>query len=186
MAFAVPIRLSVRLVAGLAATGIALGVALPSAADEPKKRTAAMKAEKAVSRQAHAAYERGDFLSAFRSWRGLARQGNGLAAYRLGRLYRSGKGVAANNRRALRWFHVAARSRIAAAHYQIGLMHLTGDHATRDIAEAWARLQVAARMGHAGALTVIGYVRARMTSLEMWRARLRAKELWPKPAQAAR
>lgn len=152
----------------------------------PRDREATAAAIQAISSAANQAYDRGNFLSAYRSWRGLARQGNGLAAFRIGHLYRSGKGVSANPRRALQWFRQAAQSRIAAAHYQIGIMHLAGEHVGRDIAEAWARFHVAARLGDQRARAALGYISTRMDTLEMWRARHRAKDLWPKPVEAAR
>ncbi len=137
-------------------------------------------------KSANKAYERGDYSSALSSWRGLAKDGHPLAAYRLGRLYRSGKGVAPNPKRALHWFWQAARQRMAAAFYQIGLMHLAGEHVVKDIAAAWAHFRVAGRLGDNRGVAMIGHLGTRMDALELWRGRQMSQDLWPPRDEAKR
>ena len=128
---------------------------------------------------ANEAYERGDYSSALSGWQGLASRGHPLAAYRLGHLYRNGKGVTRNHKRALHWFWRAARQRVAAAFYQIGLMHLAGEYVMKDIAAAWAHFKVAARLGDGRGVAMTGYLGTRMDALELWRGRQMSRELWP-------
>jgi TPR repeat protein len=129
---------------------------------------------------ANEAYERGDYSAALSGWQGLAKDGHPLAAYRLGHLYRSGKGVEKNHKRALHWFGRAASQRLAAAFYQIGLMHLAGEHVMKDIAAAWAHFKVAARLGDGRGVAMTGYLGTRMDALELWRGRQMSRELWPR------
>ena len=129
---------------------------------------------------ANEAYERGDYSSALSSWQGLANQGHPLAAYRLGHLYRSGKGVMKNHKRAMHWFGRAARQRVAAAFYQMGMMHLAGEYVMKDIAAAWAHFKVAARLGDGRGVAMTGYLGTRMNTLELWRGRQMSRELWPR------
>ncbi len=55
-----------------------------------------------------AAYKRGDYVTALREWRPLAKQGNANAQYNLGLMYRKGLGVAQNYVRTYAWFDLAA------------------------------------------------------------------------------
>jgi len=57
-----------------------------------------------------AAYDRGDYATAFRLWRALAEQGNAQAQYNLGVMYYKGRGVPRDYLYvfAYRWFNLAA------------------------------------------------------------------------------
>jgi TPR repeat protein len=55
-----------------------------------------------------AAYDRQDYLTAFRAWLPLAQQGYAMARYNLGLLYALGRGVARDDALAGRWFGQAA------------------------------------------------------------------------------
>ena len=148
-------------------------------APPPGPQTSALKS-------ANEAYDRGDYSTALSAWQGLAKDGHPLAAFRLGRLYRNGKGVATNPKRALQWFWQAARQKVAAAYYQIGMMHLAGEYVVNDIAAAWAHFRVAGRMGDNRGVAMIGYLGARMDALELWRGRQMSRQMWPLANQAKR
>jgi TPR repeat protein len=56
-----------------------------------------------------AAYNRGDYVPAFRLFRPLAEQGNARAQTALGAMFRRGQGVPKNPLRARMWFSLAAK-----------------------------------------------------------------------------
>lgn len=56
-----------------------------------------------------AAYNRGDYVPAFRLFRPLAEQGNAKAQTALGVMFRKGEGVPKNPVRARMWFSLAAK-----------------------------------------------------------------------------
>ena len=50
------------------------------------------------------AAQSGDFATALREWKPLAKQGNASAQYFLGLMYEDGKGVPKNNKTAVKWY----------------------------------------------------------------------------------
>ncbi len=60
-----------------------------------------------------AAYKTGDYPAALRPFRLAAGQGNALAQFSLGALYRLGRGVPRDYAEALRWFHKEGMGRRA-------------------------------------------------------------------------
>lgn len=57
---------------------------------------------------AEAAYERGDYATAFRLWLPLAQQGSPRAQLNLGRMYELGEGVPRDQQAAMDWYRKAA------------------------------------------------------------------------------
>ena len=55
-----------------------------------------------------AAFERGDYATALREFRPLAKQGDPEAQVQLGGMYQDGRGVPRDYVEAARWFHKAA------------------------------------------------------------------------------
>jgi len=55
-----------------------------------------------------AAYNRGDYATALREWRPLAKQGNATAQNNLGAMYSSGQGVPQDYAKAHMWYNLAA------------------------------------------------------------------------------
>ncbi len=55
-----------------------------------------------------AAYKRGDYVTAIREWRPLAKQGNANAQYNLGVMYNEGLGVPQDYAEGVRWYRKAA------------------------------------------------------------------------------
>ncbi len=55
-----------------------------------------------------AAYNRGDYATAFREWRPLAEQGNADAQFFLGFMYDAGRGVPQDYAQAHMWYNLAA------------------------------------------------------------------------------
>ncbi len=117
----------------------------------------------AVSAQAQdfdkglAAYYTGDFSTALKEWRPLAEQGDALAQYNLGLMYRNGNGVIQDYAEAVKWFRLAAEQGFAKAQYNLGLMYQNGNGVVQDYAEAVRWYRLAAEQGHAKAQYNLGH-----------------------------
>jgi uncharacterized protein len=102
------------------------------------------------------AYNRGDFATALREWRPLAEQGDALAQYNLGVLYRKGRGVPQDDVQARQWFEKAAAQGQAKAQYNLGTLFLNGGGVPKDYQQALRWFRMAADQGEAVAQTKIG------------------------------
>ena len=67
------------------------------------------------------AQERGDYVSAEKSWRKAAEQGDAAAQHNLGVMYDSGQGVTQDYAEALKWYRKAADQGDADAQQNLGL-----------------------------------------------------------------
>lgn len=106
-----------------------------------------------------------------------ARSGDPYAQYFMGQKYHYGNGVKENRQTAFDWFKRAARGRVAAAHYVIGLIRLTGEIGAPDIVEAYARFRIAAKGGDVRAAAMIFYVGPRMNGTELRKSDVRYRAL---------
>ena len=88
-----------------------------------------------------AAYNRGDYTTAFREFKPLAEQGFANAQNNLGVMYNRGDGVAQDYAEAVKWFRRAAEQGDASAQNNLGAMYNLGDGVPQDYAEAvkWFR-----------------------------------------------
>ena len=102
------------------------------------------------------AYNRGDFATALREWRPLAEQGDALAQYNLGVLYRKGRGVPQDDVQARQWYEKAAAQGQAKAQYNLGTLYLNGGGVPKDYQQALRWFRMAADQGEALAQTKIG------------------------------
>ncbi len=64
-----------------------------------------------------AAYDRGDYATAFSEWKPLAEQGDAAAQYNLGIMYSNGRGVPQDHVQAVKWYRKAAEQGVAFAQY---------------------------------------------------------------------
>jgi uncharacterized protein len=89
-----------------------------------------------------AAYNRGDYATAFRELAPAAASGAPLAQYNLARMYFSGEGVARDNAQGLRWLRQAATAGVGLAQYQFGACYEWSIGVARDYGEAarWYRM----------------------------------------------
>ncbi len=76
--------------------------------------------------EALAAYQRGDYATALREWRPLAKQGNAKAQQYLGFMYKKGLGVPQDDAEAVKWYRKAAEQGHADAQYTLGVMYDEG------------------------------------------------------------
>lgn len=97
-------------------------------------------------RQALAAQSGGDYTTAVTLWKTLAGQGDPVAQYNLGMLYRQGVGVAIDNTLSRYWLALAARQGLAEAYAQINTGSLapagkTAPVAQKSAAQDWLAAQ---------------------------------------------
>jgi hypothetical protein len=98
-----------------------------------------------------AAYERGDYITAYREFRPLAMQGVSSAQYNLGLMYRDGAGVVKDYVEAVTWFRRAADQGIAEAQNKLGDMYNNGKGVPQNYPEAVNWYRKAAERGVASA-----------------------------------
>ncbi len=91
-----------------------------------------------------ATYKRGDYATALREWRPLAKQGNANAQFFLGVMYYKGRGVPQDYAEAMRWFRETAERDLAASQFALGAMYSLGHGVPRDYVQAhvWINLAV--------------------------------------------
>jgi TPR repeat protein len=73
-----------------------------------------------------AAYNRGDYETAFQEIKPLAEQGHSTAQYNLGVMYSKGRGVTQDYLEAVKWYREAAEQGDALAQFNLGLMYDIG------------------------------------------------------------
>lgn len=101
------------------------------------------------------ANNRGDYATALREWRPLAEQGDALAQYNLGVLYRKGRGVPQDNVQTQQWYEKAAAQGQAKAQYNLGILYFNGEGVPKDYQQALRWFRLAADQGEALAQTKI-------------------------------
>jgi TPR repeat protein len=97
----------------------------------------------------------GDYATALREWRPLAEQGDALAQYNLGVLYRKGRGVPQDDVQARQWYAKAAAQGQAKAQFNLGTLYFNGEGAPKDYQQALRWFRLAADQGEALAQTKI-------------------------------
>jgi len=97
----------------------------------------------------------GDYATALREWRPLAEQGDALAQYNLGVLYRKGRGVPQDDVQARQWYAKAAAQGLAKAQFSLGTLYFNGEGVRKDYQQALRWFRLAADQGEALAQTKI-------------------------------
>jgi len=92
-----------------------------------------------------AAFDAGDFETAYVEFSDFAEQGYAGAQYGLGFMYFSGNGVTQNYTEAVKWFTLAAKQGNAGAQYGLGAMYYDGNGVVQNyvLAHVWLNLAVA-------------------------------------------
>ncbi|HSL06224.1 MAG TPA: tetratricopeptide repeat protein [Nitrospiraceae bacterium] len=101
------------------------------------------------------ANNRGDYATALREWRPLAEQGDALAQYNLGVLYRKGRGVPQDDVQARQWYEKAAVQGLAKAQFNLGTLYFNGEGVPKNYQQALRWFRLAADQGEALAQTKI-------------------------------
>jgi uncharacterized protein len=109
---------------------------------------------------AAAAYQRGDYATAFRLRHLQAEQGDADAQFYLGVMYENGQGVLRNDAEAMKWYRKAAEQDDAVALFNLGIMYTKGEGASTNHAEAAQCYRRAADHGLAGAQFNLGMMYA--------------------------
>ncbi|MHA1599990.1 MAG: tetratricopeptide repeat protein, partial [Alphaproteobacteria bacterium] len=94
-----------------------------------------------------AAYDAGDYRSAFAEWQPLAESGDSTAQVAIAGLYLSGYGVRADIAEALRWYHLAAEAGSAVAQLNLGDAYARGLGVAVDPVSAYVWFSLAAAQG---------------------------------------
>lgn len=94
-----------------------------------------------------AAYDAGDYRTAFEEWRPLAEQGDTEAQVALAGLYRAGQGTRADLAEAIRWYRRAAEAGDPVAQLNLGDLYSRGAGVPRDLVRAYVWLSLAAAQG---------------------------------------
>jgi len=101
---------------------------------------------------------RGDYATALHEWRPLAEQGDALAQYNLGVLYRKGRGVPQDDVQARQWYVKAAAQGLAKAQFSLGTLYFNGEGAPKDYQQALRWFRLAADQGEALAQTKMAII----------------------------
>ncbi len=96
-----------------------------------------------------AAYDRGDYATAFKEWQPLAEAGDPAAQRNVGHLFRKGLGVPQDALKAAEWYRRAAELGFARAQANLASMYLHGNGVPQDYAEAAKWFESAARKDYA-------------------------------------
>ena len=123
-----------------------------------------------------AAYEAGDYDSALEEWNPLAEMGNASAQYKLGYMYKTGKGVPLDYGGAVRWYHLAAIQGNASAQSNLGFMYKTGKGVPQDFLQAYMWYEIANISGHKDAEKWLHNLSRKMTAANIEKAQAMATE----------
>jgi TPR repeat protein len=102
------------------------------------------------------AYISGDYATALREWKPLAKQGYANAQYNLGLMYRKGQGVIQDYKTAVKWWKLSAKQGNARAQINLGVMYEKGQGVPQDYKTAVKWYRLAAEQGKAKAQSNLG------------------------------
>jgi TPR repeat protein len=103
-----------------------------------------------------AAFQRGDYAAALKSWLPLANEGSAAAQNNIATMYHAGQGVPRSDTIATQWLLKSAANGNADAQYSLGLSYASGDVVPRDDAQAAAWYLKAANQGNTAAQSMLG------------------------------
>ena len=123
------------------------------------------------------AYERGDYVAAFREWLPLAEAGSAEAQFNIGVLFQKGRGVPADSAEALRWYRRAAWQGHADAQNNLGGMLSRGEGIPEDYVQAHMWFSLAAVRGKQSAQRNLDTLAPKMRARDIAQAH-RLAENW--------
>ena len=94
------------------------------------------------------AAQRGDYETALREYRALAKVGNPHAEYNIGVMYDLGTGVEQDRTEAVIWYRKAANQGHDKAQFNLGFLYANGDGVSQELVLAYKWLELAAIQGH--------------------------------------
>jgi TPR repeat protein len=113
------------------------------------------------------AYNRGDYVTAFRNWHVLAEDGDAPAQAGLGFLFHKGLGVTQDDVEAASWFEKAARKGQAEAQLLLGTLYFFGEGVQQSYVMAFTWCEIAQSNGQSDAIECRDAALEHMTSAEM-------------------
>jgi len=122
------------------------------------------------------AYERGNYDTALKEWRPLAKQGLSQAQYNLGLMYAEGEGVAQDYQEAVRWYRLAAEQGHASGQFSLGAMYTAGQGVPKDYVLAHMWINLAAPKGVKGAVKARDLLEEMMTPAQIAEAQRLVRE----------
>ena len=123
-----------------------------------------------------AAYQRGDYATAYREFKGPAGRGDAAAQYNLAVLYDLGRGVERDIGQAVEWYQRAAAQGNADAQLMLGVKYANKEGVPQDLVLAYAYFSLAAAQGHGGARTRLDAVAKRLNAAQIGAARRLLRE----------
>jgi uncharacterized protein len=105
-----------------------------------------------------AAYQRGDYETAFREISVVAEQGNVNAQYILAAMYVEGQGVTQDYREAAKWFRLSAEQGDRGAQFSLGQLYRSGQGVTQDYREAAKWFRSSAEQGQVESQNSLGTI----------------------------
>jgi hypothetical protein len=127
-----------------------------------------------------AAYDRGDYVKAYKVFKPLAEQGDADAQWYLGLMYHMGEGVPQDYIEAVKWNRKAAEQGNSAAQRNLGFMYGDGEGVPQDYVLAHMWLNLAAAQGALHAKESRDMVAEKMTPAQLAEAQRLAREWKPK------
>jgi TPR repeat protein len=127
-----------------------------------------------------AAFDRGDYKTAFREWKPLADKGVAKAQGTLAEMYRYGLGVPQDYKEAVRWYSLAADQGNVWAQFNLGIWYEDGEVVQRDYVRAHIWYNLASAQGNEFALTRREALAKKMTLAQIVEAQKLAREWKPK------
>ena len=109
------------------------------------------------------AYDSGNYAGAMEHFRIAAAQGDAVAQFNLGFMYRNGEGVPKNDVEAVKWYRLAAAQGDADARNNLGFMYGNGEGVPKDYVQAYKWYNLAAAQGVAMARTNMEAIQKLMT-----------------------
>jgi hypothetical protein len=128
-----------------------------------------------------AAYDQGDFPTAYRLWSTLAEGGVPAAQCNLGSLYQFGWGVTQDFAEALRWYRKAANQGFAPAQHNLGVLFHNGQGVAQDFVRAYMWWSLAASLGIDESSKVRNALAGLMTPAQIAKGEALAAKRQPKP-----
>ena len=126
-----------------------------------------------------AAYERGDYDTAFKELKPLAEQGDTDAQHSLGVMYDTGQGVPQDYKEAATWYRKAAEQGYAPAQYNLGAMYANGEGVPPDDVLAYMWFSLARTQGNEIVIENRDLIAERMTHEQIVEAQILAREWKP-------
>ena len=113
------------------------------------------------------AYNRGDYITAFRDWYPLAEKGDAAAQASLGFLFHKGLGVTQDDVEAASWFEKAAEKGQAEAQLLLGTLYFFGEGVQQSYVMAFAWCEIAQSSGQSDAVECRDSALEHMSSAEI-------------------